>query len=223
LIKPLKVWRDIYIVGGAELSHHYDCSVYLLDDGDLVLIDSGASKNFNRIVYNIEGLGLKPERLQAILVTHAHIDHIGGLHQFQEEYGVQVIAHDLDADAIESGTGFGAEAYGLPYLPCSVNVRLLGSEQSLRFGKYELNIIHIPGHTHGSIAAYIDIDEKRVIFGQDIHGPYYREWGADPVQARVSLQNLIELEAGILCEGHFGIYQPAEAVQEYIRKYLESI
>ena len=42
--KPYKVWSGVYAVGGSELSHPYDCSVYLLDVGALVLIDSGAGE-----------------------------------------------------------------------------------------------------------------------------------------------------------------------------------
>jgi len=221
--KPFKVWKDVYMIGGAELSHPYDCSVYLLDAGDLVLIDSGAGKSFDKLVANITSLGFDPKKLKAILVTHAHIDHIGSLQQFQEAFGVQVIAHEIDAKAIEQGTGVGAEVYGVDYLSCHVDLKIQGSEDSFQFGDYELKIIHIPGHTPGSIAAYIDMDEKRILFGQDIHGPYYSEWGADPAKAKLSLQKLIDLSADILCEGHFGIYQPATAVERYIREYLESL
>ncbi len=221
--KTFKVWRDIYLVGGAELSHPYDCSVYLLDAGELVLIDSGTGKGFDNLVANIKSLGFAPEKLSAILVTHAHIDHVGSLHQFQAVFGVQVIAHEIDAKAIEQETGVGAQAYDVDYHPAHVDFKIQGSEESLQFGEYELKIVHIPGHTAGSIAAYVDMDESRVLFGQDIHGPYYREWGADPAQAKLSLQKLIELRADILCEGHFGIFQPATAVERYIRRYLEGL
>ena len=221
--RPFEVCKDIYLIGDAELSHPYDCCVYLLDAGDLVLIDSGAGKSFDKLVSNIEWLGLDPKRLKAVLVTHAHIDHIGALHRFQKEYGVRIIAHELDAAAIEEGRGTAAEAYGVRYTPCHVDLMLQGSENVLRFGNHELKVIHIPGHTPGSVAAYLDTDNKRVLFGQDIHGPYYPEWGADPAQARLSLQKLLELKADILCEGHFGIYQPAPAVERYIQGYVDSL
>jgi glyoxylase-like metal-dependent hydrolase (beta-lactamase superfamily II) len=221
--RPFEVCKDIYLIGDAELSHPYDCCVYLLDAGDLVLIDSGAGKSFDKLVSNIEWLGLDPKRLKAILVTHAHIDHIGALHCFQQEYGVQIIAHELDATAIEEGRGTAAEAYGVRYTTCHVDLRLQGSENVLRFGVHELKVIHIPGHTPGSVAAYLDTDNKRVLFGQDIHGPYYPEWGANPAHARLSLQKLLELKADILCEGHFGIYQPAAAVEKYIQGHIDSL
>ncbi len=221
--EPFRVWKDVYTIGGTDLSHPYDCSVYLLDTSDLVLIDCGAGRSFDKLVANIRGLGLDPNKLKAVLVTHAHIDHIGSLYQFREAFGVQVIAHEMDAEAIEQGAGVGAEAYGVDYLPCPVDVKIQGSEENFRFGDYELKIIHIPGHTSGSIAAYIDMDGKRILFGQDIHGPYYRDWGADPTQAKLSLQKLIDLRADILCEGHFGIYQPATEVEQYIREYLNML
>ena len=93
MAKPFKVYKDVYMIGGAELSHPHDCYVYLLDAGDLVLIDAGAGEGFDSLVANMRSLGFDPKKLKAILVTHAHIDHLGPLHQFQESFGVQVIAH----------------------------------------------------------------------------------------------------------------------------------
>jgi len=221
--KPFKVWKDVYIIGSAELSHPYDCCVYLLDADDLVLVDSGAGRSFDKLVSNIESLGFNPGKLKTIIVTHAHIDHIGSLHRFREVFGTQVIAHELDSRAIETGEGVGAETYGVNYIPCTVDLKIQGSEESFQFGAKELKIVHIPGHTPGSIATYIDIDDKRILFGQDIHGPYYRQWGGDPLKAKQSLRKLKELKSDILCEGHFGIYQPASAVEEYIQGYIDSL
>ena len=221
--KPFKVCKDVYMVGSSDISHPYDCCVYLLDAGDLVLIDAGAGMSFDKLLSNIEKLGFDPKKLKNILVTHAHIDHVGSLHRFQKEFGVRIIAHELDADAIEGRGGVAAEAYRVSYSPCRVDYRIKVSEETLKLGKYELKVIHIPGHTPGSIAAYVDIDKQRVLFGQDIHGPYYPEWGANPALARLSLRKLIDLNADILCEGHFGIYQPASEVKSYIRQYLNGL
>jgi metallo-beta-lactamase class B len=221
--QPSQILKNIHMVGSAEISHPYDCCIYLLNFSDLIIIDSGAGLSFEKIVSNIERLELDPKKLKAVLATHAHIDHIGSLRRFQENYHAQIIAHELDADAIESGVGIAAEAYDVDYLPCTVDIRLSGDEQTLKFGNRELNIVHIPGHTPGSIAAYIDIDEKRVLFGQDIHGPYIPKWGADRELAAASLQKLIDLKADILCEGHFGVYQPAKEVRRYIEYYLDTL
>ncbi|MBM3118931.1 MAG: MBL fold metallo-hydrolase [Chloroflexi bacterium] len=220
MIHPYRIWQDVYIIGSAEISHPYDCCIYLVDAGELVLIDAGAGKSFNRLVDNIFGLGFAPERLNSLIATHCHIDHIGALSQFRQEYGVKIIAHKLDAQAIESGVGVGAELYGVDYQTCRVETKLERAKHNLSFSKHELKTLHIPGHTRGSIVVYTDIAGKRVLFGQDIHGPYEVAWGGDPSQAITSLQKLIDLRADILCEGHFGIYQPASKVKRYIESYL---
>src|SRR4030042_4288971 len=102
-MKPYRVWREVYAIGGPELSHPYDCSVYLLGGTELVLIDSGAGESFDQLVDNIRSLGFKPEMLTAVIATHAHIDHIGSLYQFRARFGAKVIAHELEAEAIETG------------------------------------------------------------------------------------------------------------------------
>jgi glyoxylase-like metal-dependent hydrolase (beta-lactamase superfamily II) len=221
--KPFRIYQDIYIIGSAEISHPYDCCVYLIDVGELVLIDSGAGQSFDRLVDNILTLGLTPEDISTVVVTHRHIDHIGSLAKFKRRYGAKIIAHELDAKAIETGKSTGAELYGVSYEPCQVDIKLQGEEQKLVFGEQEFIALHIPGHTKGSIAIYADMGGKRILFGQDIHGPYEAMWGGEPRKAIISLQKLIGLEADTLCEGHFGIYQPATEVKHYIEGYLRQL
>ncbi len=224
MTKPRRIADDVYIIGGSELSHVDDCAVYLIDAGGLVLIDSGIGASFDKLVKNIKEVGLSPDNLKAVLVTHAHIDHIGGLNRFKNEFGVQVFAHFLDAGRIERGTGICAELYGIIYTPCLVDIKLKQEAETLKFADKELNIIHIPGHTPGSIAVYMDIPGNgRILFGQDIHGPYTPEFGSNIDDARKSLQKLIDLKADILCEGHFGIYRPSGTVKKYIKGYLNSL
>ena len=223
MTRPFRIWQNVYIIGSAELAHPYDCCVYLIDFGELILIDTGTGESFNRLVDNIFALGFSPEKLSSIIATHCHIDHIGSLAQFRQDYNVKIIVHELDARAIETGAGVGAEAYGIDYQPCPVDIRLGKAKQSLRFGDYELKILHIPGHTTGSIVVYADIAGKRILFGQDMHGPYETAWGSDPKQAINSLPKLVTLKADILCEGHFGIYQPADKVNKYIEDCLHQL
>ena len=216
--QPFCVYKDVYQVGGSDISHPADCAVYLIDCGDLVLIDAGAGPSYDRLVDNIETLGFNPKKLKTVIATHRHIDHIGSLWQFKKEFGAQIIAHQLDAEGIEKGLNTAAELYDIEYQPCTIDIKIDDAETSFAYGNHELNIIHIPGHTAGGIAVYVDM-EVRVLFGQDVHGPYSLP-GADRSQAKQSLQKLIDLNADILCEGHFGIYQSKEKVRAYINSYL---
>jgi len=219
---PFAISAGIWMVGGSELSHPNDCLVYFLDGEEALLIDAGAGQSFETIVRNIKQVGGKPEKIKAVIATHCHIDHIGELHRFRQEFGAQIIAHELDAPAIESGIGTGAEFYGVDYTPCEVDIKLKDERNTLGYAGRQLHVIHIPGHTPGSIAVYLDTPEGRVLFGQDVHGPYFLK-GSNVTQAKMSLQKLVDLEADILCEGHFGIYRPAEEVRRYIEGYLFSL
>jgi len=110
-----KICDNIYLVGGSEISHAADCSVYLLDgDGELALIDSGAGPGILNIVTNIREFGFSPDRITLAVSTHAHIDHIGGNAYLQRNYGCRIFAHELDAQGIETGEMIGAEFYGAP-------------------------------------------------------------------------------------------------------------
>ncbi|MEJ2521226.1 MAG: hypothetical protein P8Y91_12950 [Desulfuromonadales bacterium] len=57
--------------------------------------------------------------------------------------------------------------------------------------------------------------------GQDIRGPRQPFLLSDRSQYRASLKWLLNLEADILCEGHFGVYKGRENVQNFIRQYLD--
>jgi len=216
-----KVHDNVYLVGGGEISHPADCLIYLIDGGnELALIDTGAGLGVANIIGNIQRLGFAPQDLTTIVATHAHIDHIGGNAYLQREYGCKVFAHELDAERIATGQMVGAEFYGIPCAPCSVDIVMTGAEEELRVGDVTLHAIHIPGHTSGSIAIWMESAGKRVLFGQDVHGPYVAAWGAVMDQVGPSLEKMKRLEADILCEGHFGVFRSKQAVAAYIDQFL---
>ena len=68
---------------------------------------------------------------------------------------------------------------------------------------------------------WLDRGGKRVLFGQDIHGPFLPAFGSDIGRWRASMEKLLALRADILCEGHFGIFRSADQVEAYIRTYLK--
>lgn len=220
---PSKVWQSIYRIG--NLGDNFDCCVYVIDaQSELVLVDAGTCGSFSKLIDDLEKLGLEPRRVGAIIATHGHFDHIGSLAEFKGKFGTRVFAHKLEAKTIENGENTYAEKFGLVYKPCKVDVNLEGGEK-LKFGRYELRVVHVPGHTPGHIACYLDLADgkkRRILFGGDVNGPY-NKLGASRAQAIVSLQRLIALKADVLCEGHFGIFQPASEVQRCIEFYLNML
>lgn len=223
-MKTVEIAEGIYLIGGPNVTRPEDAAVYLVDFGDeLVMIDSGAGNSSSQLDRNIEMLGLKPSKLTQIILTHCHIDHIGSATYFREKYKSEIVIHELDARALETGDSMKTAAnwYGTTFPPTRVDRKLKGAHEILNFGQEDLHCLHTPGHTPGSISVYLDRAGQRILFGQDIHGPFNRAFDSDIAAWRKSMNVLLLLEADILCEGHFGIYQPKNKVRDYIERYLE--
>jgi glyoxylase-like metal-dependent hydrolase (beta-lactamase superfamily II) len=180
-MEPEQILDGVFLVGGPDVSDSRDCMVYLLDLGELVLIDTGAGPGLSAILSNIRQLGFDPANLSTIILTHCHIDHIGGAPELKARYGARIIMHKLDAPALDRGDArmTAATWYGLPFPPLPVDHKLSGNEQRLSFGRQEVVCLHTPGHTPGSISVYMDRAGKRILFGQDIHGPFFPQFGSD--------------------------------------------
>ena len=223
MMRPQEVHGGVYIVGSPELTAPEDCCVYLIDLGDLVMIDAGAGRSISAILENVASLELSHKNIAAVVATHCHIDHIGGIPQLRERTGSQVIAHELDAAAMEAGDPVrtAADWYNLRYPPTAVDYKLSEVREVLKFEKGELLCLHTPGHTPGSISIILDRDGKRVLFGQDIHGPFADSFGSDLPAWRKSMEVLLGLHADILCEGHLGVLRPETEVERYIQNYLK--
>ena len=223
-MKTEEIVSGIYLIGGPNVTGADDAAVYLIDFGsDLVLIDAGAGGSASQLVRNIEMLGLNPALVSHVILTHCHIDHIGSAPFFREKYKAKIIIHELDAKALETGDSVRTAAnwYGTTFPPTKIDRKLTGAQETLKFGSEELHCLHTPGHTPGSIAVYLDRSGQRVLFGQDIHGPFHKAFGSDIEAWKKSMQTLLALEADILCEGHFGIFQPKNKARAYIERYLE--
>ena len=223
--KARVIVEDVYLIGGPDVSQGEDATSFIVDfGGELVMIDAGAGGSSRLLQQNIEDLGLDPKTISTLILTHNHIDHIGSASYFRDRFGCKIAMHNLDADAVEEGDSVrtAASCYGTFLSPIPVDVRLMGDHEVLRFGEKELHCLHTPGHTPGSIVVYLDWRGIRVLFGQDIHGPFLEVFRSDIAKWKDSMRKLLALDADILCEGHFGIFKPKENVRRYIEGYLKS-
>ncbi|MBD3340398.1 MAG: MBL fold metallo-hydrolase [Candidatus Lokiarchaeota archaeon] len=215
-----KIFKDVYFLGNSG------CAVYLVDsrgqkDG-LVLIDCGMSLD---VIKNITKMNLDPKNIKHCILTHSHIDHIAACHElYNFNKKINFYAHELDAEPIEK-KGYGdrtaASWYGVNYKPIKLEKRFKSEEEILQLGKYKFTILHTPGHTPGSIVVLLKVANTKILFGQDIHGPFYESFGSNLKDYQKSMDKLLKLEPDILCEGHFGIIEPVDKVKEYITRYKE--
>jgi len=218
---PFEIHRGIYIVGGPEITDGRDGCVYLLNFRELIVVDSGAGWSVDKIVKNIQRLGFNCLQSSRIILTHCHIDHIGGAPLFRNRFGSQLSIHELDAPPVERGDPQRTAAlwYQTAFPPTPIDLKFHSPEEILTLGGEKLTCLHTPGHTPGSISAFLDRDGVRILFAQDLHGPLVEEFGSNLDDWDRSTQKLMELDADILCEGHFGIYKSKKEVKDYILSY----
>ncbi len=215
-----EIVKNIYHVGDSG------CSVYLVNTSSkegLVLIDCGMSLD---MINKISKVGLKPREIKHCFLTHFHIDHTAACSDLKKmNKQVKFYAHDLDADAIEEkghDSKTAASWYGVEYKPVKLEKRLRGALEKIQLSQYEFQCIHTPGHTPGSISVLIEVDNTKILFGQDIHGPFYKSFGSNLNDYQKSMQKLLDLNAHIICEGHYGVIKPASEVNRFISSHMRN-
>jgi glyoxylase-like metal-dependent hydrolase (beta-lactamase superfamily II) len=220
-MQPFEITKNIFIVGGPEITDGRDGCVYLINLGELVLIDTGAGWSVDKIVKNVEKLGFDPKNLSKVLLTHCHIDHIGGVPEIKKRFGSKIYIHKLDASPLETGDPIltAASWYQTTFPPTPVDVKFESPQEILRIGGEQIICLHTPGHTPGSISIYLNLNGKIILFAQDLHGPLLEEFGSNLDDWDRSTKKLLDLDADILCEGHFGIYKSKKDAKDYILSY----
>jgi glyoxylase-like metal-dependent hydrolase (beta-lactamase superfamily II) len=113
--------------------------------GEAIVVDGGAEPE--RVVARLEALGVRATHL---VHTHAHIDHIGALAELRERTGARGLLHPADLPLYAS---LREQAKWLGYPPPQL-VKLDGElldGDTLTAGGATLDVLHTPGHTHGSV------------------------------------------------------------------------
>lgn len=219
----IQITQEIFQVGGYGLTRPEDAAIYAIAlGGHAALIDSGCGAGTDLLLSNLESVGVAPEHIEYLLLTHCHFDHTGGAAALRERLGCRVVAHELDATFIESGNNEVSAAtwYDSTLQPCVVDRRLRGARETIEFGGKQIIAVHIPGHSPGSVAYVTSSQGLKVIFGQDVHGPLHPSLLSNREHYLSSLQRLLNLDADILCEGHYGVFRGKEAISRFIRRFM---
>ena len=194
--------------------------MFLIEAGDrLVLVDAGLKDSPPRITEAIYSLGRLPQDVAAIVVTHAHPDHVGGLAEMKRRTGAEVWMHPADAALVSAGV------YGRPFgrgrsrasdvLRRALNamprvqgrVGRRGPRGRRRRGAALRRParLHTPGHTAGHLALLLP-REGGVLFVGDAASNMLRT-GLSPLNEDLaepgrSLRKLAALEFEVACFAH---------------------
>ncbi len=216
----MRVAPNIHLVAsgvqGCGLTDDLDCNCWLFDVGaDLILFDTGAGLDLDRILAVLREDGLPPERLTHVFLTHAHADHSGGAYEIKRHTKCKLLCGGVTADLL----GKGEDAFSLTvarragvYPPDYIFRRpipdiILTSGEVMAIGNAQVFVIATPGHSLDHISFLIEqagsaalvtgdamMHSGRIIY-QDIYDFNIR-------QSADSIRHLSTIDFDTLLPGH---------------------
>ena len=220
-----RVTEGVYFIPGQD-EFIPDSHVYVIgkpSSRDLSLVDAGLMGKGGYKVQSILDMGIDLSDIKRIIMTHTHLDHIGCLGEIQKQIPeAELWVHPDEAAALEEGderTVYGMDMfrgmcqmqYGLKdgVFTFQVDRRPVEGE-TLEIGDMVWEVLHIPGHSAGSIALY-DPANRVLIPGDTVYADFaigrFDLHGADGRALKASLLRLAELDVDILLPGHNRIVQ----------------
>jgi glyoxylase-like metal-dependent hydrolase (beta-lactamase superfamily II) len=115
-----------------------------------VVVDPGGEVDRIREAIDANGIGI-----DAIWITHGHIDHAGGAMDLKDALGVEIIGPHRDDEPLLSNLEAQAVRFGLPdKVRNCVPDRFLEEGDTVSFGEHSFRILHCPGHAPGHVVFY---------------------------------------------------------------------
>ncbi|MGE8064619.1 MBL fold metallo-hydrolase [Pseudomonas sp. NPDC089569] len=180
-------------------------------------------------------LGLEAGKPVVAVATHIHADHVGAFHEFETRFGhaaeATAFARMSDQDTLAdvfrnlpgavtqaSGLNVSAENHRIAPAPLT---RTVGEGDIIDLGDRRLRVLHLPGHSHGSIGL---LDERAgLLFSGDviyIGGLVDDLPCSDRALYRQTMQRLIDLDVDCVYGGH-GEAMSAQQMKAIARQYLQ--
>jgi glyoxylase-like metal-dependent hydrolase (beta-lactamase superfamily II) len=206
---------------------------YVVEEGrSLTVVDTGHPRSWRSLHDALRQLGRTPKDVAAVVLTHAHFDHMGFAERARAELRVPVLAHEDEVPVTRHPWRYDHERSRIPYMlrhpgfdrafaamaaMGALFVKGLSQVQTYRAGDDldvpgRPHVAFTPGHTHGHCALHLR--DRGVLLAGDAlvtYNPYRDSDGpqivsgaatADSVQALASLDVLAATDAAMVLTGH---------------------
>jgi glyoxylase-like metal-dependent hydrolase (beta-lactamase superfamily II) len=216
----------VEVVEGLHAVRLIGANAFLIDDGELTLVDAGHRGSIRLLRGYLERIDRKLSDITRIVCTHGHPDHIGGVQEIAQVSGAQVLMHPADMERLhiklrDVFSGRPVPGAIIAYLTRAPEASPL-SDGDVIPALGGLRVVHTPGHTPGSICLYSE--ERRLVIVGDIlqraRGqvtyPNY-VFTDDMGLARRSIARLAELDIETILFSHY------PALREGARDALRSL
>jgi glyoxylase-like metal-dependent hydrolase (beta-lactamase superfamily II) len=195
----MKISSNITLLSASKGSY-----VYVVQDKEIVLIDTGLQFRGKAIINEIKSMGIELSDIKHILLTHHDIDHIGNVFMLQQLTGAQVWASQEDIPYIHGDidrSGFKKYFKYIFRVKVPGNIRPYTPGVSIN----GIEVVPTPGHTPGHVCLLY----KDILFAGDLienkNGklrPYPHAWNWDNKIMAESLKSIANLPFKTVCPAH---------------------
>jgi hydroxyacylglutathione hydrolase len=220
---------------------HLNLSSFLVyRTGEALLVDPGNRGYHRKILETMNSLGLDPDMLRLVILTHVHFDHTGAAGALREITGCKIAVHPSEEERllkgrtpVPAGTRWKAKilarlgslvARRIMAFPGTTADILTGEEMSLESYGFAGKVIHTPGHTPGS--QVILMDNGELIAGDTMIGlpghELFPPFAEDPAALLKSWEMISKLPVRIIYPAHGVPVTTERFLREYpaaIKKY----
>jgi glyoxylase-like metal-dependent hydrolase (beta-lactamase superfamily II) len=245
---PMEILPGIHRIE-SDLGVRFMCQYLLVGEDRVVLVDTGLAGTPEEVILPyLREVGLSLEDIDAVIISHADLDHCGGNRALKERRPeLQIWCHELDRPYVESNRVILAEIYGWsePYGfgpdeeaktailedlggDAPVDVGLRGGE-SLRLGPdWRMEVMHLPGHTPGHLGLWDPRSGTAIIIDAALEsGIYDREGNRlippryfDAAGYQATIRRLRSLRPEHLLTAHYPAMKGEEAL-DFLDRSLE--
>ncbi len=210
----MKIIDNIFVVPGVI------ANTYILLDADgVTIIDAGLPRSEKKILRYIASLGKSARDVKRIIITHADLDHFGGLAALQKATGARTYASRIEADAMVQGKssreirpgGLRRVLFALvgPFMKATpFQVQEIVAEGQTLPALGGLQVLETPGHTPGHISLFapsagvLFCGDSMVVSGEKILQGSRPGITWNEAKARESERKQAVLGARVVCSGH---------------------